>query len=71
MAGLSYCLDNSNDRHEGSGDPAALSGELLGCDCDRLRLELKCHALYSEDLSHGQHYEAIEVVKPFLNILPA
>jgi predicted nucleic acid-binding protein len=33
-------------------------------------LELECHTLYTEDLNHGQHYEMVEVVNPFLDVLP-
>ncbi len=29
-------------------------------------LELGCHTIYSEDLSHGQQYEGVKVVNPFL-----
>lgn len=28
--------------------------------------ELGCHTLYSEDLNHGQDYEGVRVVNPFL-----
>jgi len=28
--------------------------------------ELGCHTLYSEDLSHGQDYDGVRVVNPFL-----
>ena len=29
-------------------------------------LELGCHTLYTEDLSHGQYYGGVKVVNPFL-----
>lgn len=29
-------------------------------------LDLGCHTLYSEDLSHGQTYDGLKVVNPFL-----
>lgn len=29
-------------------------------------IELGCKTLYSEDLSHGQTYEGVEVINPFL-----
>lgn len=29
-------------------------------------LELGCHTLYSEDFSHGQDYDGVRVVNPFL-----
>lgn len=29
---------------------------------------LGCHTLYSEDLNHGQDYEGVRVVNPFLEI---
>lgn len=29
-------------------------------------LELGCHTLYSEDLNHGQDYEGMRVVNPFV-----
>lgn len=29
-------------------------------------LELGCHTLYSEDLSHGQDYAGVRVINPFL-----
>ncbi len=28
--------------------------------------ELGCHTLYSEDLNHGQNYEGVTVINPFL-----
>lgn len=28
--------------------------------------ELGCHTLYSEDLTHGQHYDGVRVLNPFL-----
>jgi predicted nucleic acid-binding protein len=28
--------------------------------------ELGCHTLYSEDLSHGQTYDTVQVINPFL-----
>jgi len=28
--------------------------------------ELGCHTLYSEDLSHGQNYDGVKVINPFL-----
>jgi len=34
-------------------------------------LELGCHTLYSEDLNHGQQYDQVKVVNPFLAVLPA
>lgn len=34
-------------------------------------LELGCHTLYTEDLNHGQHYDGVKVVNPFLAVLPA
>jgi len=33
-------------------------------------LELGCHTLYSEDLNHGQQYDGVKVVNPFLAVLP-
>ena len=29
-------------------------------------LELGCHTLYSEDLNHGQNYDGVKVINPFL-----
>jgi len=29
-------------------------------------LELGCHTLYSEDLHHGQNYDGVRVINPFL-----
>lgn len=29
-------------------------------------LELGCHTLYSEDLTHGRNYDGVRVVNPFL-----
>ncbi|NJK91588.1 MAG: PIN domain-containing protein [Blastochloris sp.] len=29
-------------------------------------LQLGCHTLYSEDLSHGQDYDGVKVINPFL-----
>lgn len=29
-------------------------------------LELGCHTLYSEDLNHGQDYDGVKVINPFL-----
>ena len=29
-------------------------------------LELGCHTLYSEDLNHGQDYDGVRVINPFL-----
>lgn len=29
-------------------------------------LELGCHTLYSEDLNHGQNYDGVRVLNPFL-----
>jgi predicted nucleic acid-binding protein len=29
-------------------------------------LDLGCHVLYSEDLNHGQDYEGVKVINPFL-----
>jgi predicted nucleic acid-binding protein len=29
-------------------------------------LELGCHTLYSEDLNHGQKYDSVTVINPFL-----
>jgi predicted nucleic acid-binding protein len=34
-------------------------------------LEMGCHTLYSEDLNHGQQYDEVKVVNPFLAVLPA
>jgi predicted nucleic acid-binding protein len=34
-------------------------------------LELGCHTLYTEDLNHGQNYNGVKVVNPFLAVLPA
>lgn len=28
--------------------------------------ELRCHTLYTEDLNHGQNYDGVRVVNPFL-----
>ncbi len=30
--------------------------------------ELGCHTLYSEDLSHGQDYDGVKVINPFLEL---
>jgi predicted nucleic acid-binding protein len=32
---------------------------------------LSCDILYSEDLNHGQDYEGVKVVNPFLAVAPA
>ncbi len=32
-------------------------------------LELECHTLYSEDLNHGQQYDGVKVINPFLAVL--
>ena len=29
-------------------------------------LELGCHTLYSEDLSHGQYFDGVQIINPFL-----
>jgi predicted nucleic acid-binding protein len=34
-------------------------------------LELGCHTLYTEDLNHGQDYDGVRVVNPFLALAPA
>ena len=31
-------------------------------------LELGCHTLYSEDFTHGQSYDGVTVINPFLEI---
>ena len=31
-------------------------------------LELGCHTLYSEDFNHGQHYDEVKVINPFLSV---
>ncbi|HEY6230300.1 MAG TPA: PIN domain-containing protein [Pyrinomonadaceae bacterium] len=33
--------------------------------------QLGCDTLYSEDLSHGQNYDGVKVVNPFLAVAPA
>lgn len=33
-------------------------------------LQLGCHTLYSEDLNHGQDYNGVKVINPFLEINP-
>ena len=33
--------------------------------------ELGCRTIYTEDLSHGQDYDGVKVVNPFLPALPA
>lgn len=32
--------------------------------------EMSCHTLYSEDLNHGQVYDGVTVVNPFIGISP-
>ena len=31
-------------------------------------IELGCHRIYSEDLNHGQKYDGVEVINPFLSM---
>lgn len=33
-------------------------------------LDLGCHTLYSEDFNHGQNYDGVTVINPFLEAMP-
>jgi len=67
VAEFPHRFTSSFDSASSSEIERTLSSELLGCAVIiAAAYELGCATLYSEDFSHGQDYDGVRVVNPFL-----